>query len=304
MKICLWLLKNWRCLCTMKNMFSDTHFHYKMATRERGVNGKEVLEALIARGTFFAQDIGTHCDDVQARYEAIEEDIASLDKDAQEKAHKMIHYSAGIWPAEEAIKERETQVKRLEDEINAFEKRTGQKVISLGECGLDHHWNSEHEAEFDSDMIAAEKEMFEMQLELAKKLSLPVIVHSRDAASDTIDCIKRVGYDKGIIHCYSYGIEEARIFLDRGWYISFSGSITYTKKRNMEDMRALLRFVPKERLLLETDAPYLAPVPLRGSVNNPVNVSHTYQFCADMRLEKAEELSEAVDANIRALYAL
>ncbi len=285
-------------------MFSDTHFHYKMATRERGVDGKAVLSALLARNTFFAQDIGTHCDDIESRVSAIEEDISLLAEDEQDKARSMMFYSAGIWPAEEAIREREKQVKILEEQILSTQERFGKKIVSLGECGLDHHWNSEHESEFDSDMIAAEKEMFELQLLLAKKLDLPVIVHSRDAASDTIECIKRVGYDRGIIHCYSYGIDEARVFLDRGWYISFSGSITYTKKSKMEGMRALLRYVPSDRILLETDAPYLAPVPLRGSVNTPVNVEHTYQYCADMRMEKVEDLSETVDNNIRALYRL
>ena len=98
-------------------MFSDTHFHYKMATRERGVDGKAVLSALLARNTFFAQDIGTHCDDIESRVSAIEEDISLLAEDEQDKARAMMFYSAGIWPAEEAIREREKQVKILEEQI-------------------------------------------------------------------------------------------------------------------------------------------------------------------------------------------
>lgn len=140
-----------------------------------------------------------------------------------------------------------------------------------------------------------------MQLELARKLDLPVIVHSRDAFEGTLGCIKDVNYNRGIIHCYSYGIEEARAFLDQGWYISFSGSITYTKKAKMDEMKALLRYVPKDRFLLETDSPYLAPVPMRGKTNTPLFIEYTYNFasealsitpeqCAAMVLENAKEL--------------
>ena len=87
---------------------------------------------------------------------------------------------------------------------------------------------------------------------------LPVIVHSRDAFEDTLECINNIGYHNGIIHCYSYGIEEARTFLDLGWYIALGGGITYTKKSKLEQMQELIRFIPSDRLLTETDAPYLA----------------------------------------------
>ena len=141
-----------------------------------------------------------------------------------------------------------------------------------------------------------------MQLNLAREMKLPSIIHSRDAFDDTLACIKRVGNHDGIIHCYSYGLEEAKKFLDLGWYISFSGSVTYTKKSKMEDMLALLRYVPEDRILCETDSPYLAPVPLRGQACSPVFVEHTYRFIADARGMTAEELSETVDRNIENLF--
>ena len=143
-----------------------------------------------------------------------------------------------------------------------------------------------------------------MQLELARRLNLPMIVHSRDAFEDSLDCIKNVGYNNGIIHCYSYGIEEARKFLDLGWYIAFGGGTTYTKKAKMDQMMELLRFIPDDRILCETDAPYLAPVPFRGQSNTPVLVEHVYNFIAGARNCTAEELSNLVDDNIRTLFKL
>lgn len=153
-------------------------------------------------------------------------------------------------------------------------------------------------------MFDAERELFEMQLEYAKELNLPVIIHSRDAFQDTLDCIKNVGYDNGIIHCYSYGVEEAKAFLDRGWYISFSGGVTYTKKSKMEAMKELLLLIPEDRILLETDSPYLAPVPLRGQMNTPVNVEHTYKYIAEIRGVEVEKLSDTVDSNVKTLFKL
>ena len=141
-----------------------------------------------------------------------------------------------------------------------------------------------------------------MQLEFAKELKLPVIIHSRDAFEDTLDCLKNVGYHNGIVHCYSYGIEEAKKFLDLGWYIAFGGATTYTKKAKLDDMKALLQFVPEDRFLCETDAPYLAPVPFRGQSNNPVLVEEVYKFIAQLRGTTPEALSELVDENIDTLF--
>ena len=145
------------------------------------------------------------------------------------------------------------------------------------------------ESDFDTETYKGERELFEAQLELARELKLPVIVHSRDAFEDTLDCLKNVGYDKGIIHCYSYGIEEARAFLDRGWYIAFGGAVTYNKKAKLEAVKELLRFVPSDRFLCETDAPY---------------VEHVYNFIAEVRGMSPEELSNLVDENIKGLFGI
>ena len=294
-------------------MFSDTHFHFKMMTTERGVNGVEVLSTMAQRSCFFGLDIGTHYDDLAERQACVENAIAGIaDSGLAAKARNFMYFSAGIWPDVEAIHDRENQMKKLRESILAADASSDQdtlhrKIVAVGECGIDHHWNPSGEdgrceSNFDTDTYQGERELFEAHLELAKDLKLPVIVHSRDGFEDTLDCLKNVGYDNGIIHCYSYGIDEARAFLDRGWYIAFGGAITYNKKAKLEAVKELLRFVPADRFLCETDAPYLAPVPLRGTVNTPVNVEHVYNFAAEVRGTTTEALSNLVDENITKLF--
>ena len=294
-------------------MFSDTHFHFKMMTTERGVNGVEVLTAMARRSTFFGLDIGTHCDDLAERQACVEASLAGIaDSRLAACARNFMYFSAGIWPDVGAIHDRDNQMKKLKESILAAAESGDQdtlhrKVIAVGECGIDHHWNPSGEdgrceSDFDEQTYRGERELFEAHLELARELALPVIVHSRDGFEDTLDCLKNVGYDNGIIHCYSYGIDEARAFLDRGWYIAFGGAITYNKKAKLEAVKELLRFVPEDRFLCETDAPYLAPVPLRGTVNTPVNVEHVYNFAADVRGVTPEALSATVDDNIKRLF--
>ena len=249
-------------------------------------------------------DIGTSCDDLLPRKEAVARAVSGILPEFRPSAEHMIHYSAGIWPDVVSIRDRMRRVDILEEQI-----RGDGSITALGECGLDHHWNPSGEDgrcadDFDSDMYDAEKELFEMQLKLARNLELPVIVHSRDAFADTFEVIKKTGYDNGIIHCFSYGLEEAEHFLERGWYISFSGSVTYTKHSKMDDMRSLIRYIPDDRILCETDAPYLAPVPVRGQPNTPLFVEHTYKFIADIRGIPVGQLCDTVDNNCRTLFKL
>jgi TatD DNase family protein len=275
-----------------------------MMTEERGLDGVEVLTQLASRDCFFGLDIGTKAGDLTARKQAVEKCIAAMaDPRLADKARSLIYFSAGIWPDVDSIKDRENQVKLLRESI------TPESIIAVGECGLDHHWNPSGEdgrceEDFDQQVYQGERELFQMQIELARELQLPVIVHSRDAFSDTLDCIKNCGYDNGIIHCYSYGIDEARAFLDRGWYIALGGGITYTKKSKLEAMEELIRFIPDDRLLTETDAPYLAPVPFRGQANSPALVEYVFNYIAQVRGLSPQALSTLVDENIRRLFKL
>lgn len=290
-------------------MFSDTHFHFNILEEE---SRQSVLEQMAANNTFFGMDIGTHCDDL-ARRQKLALDVISkiVDEDKKKKAFDMYYFSAGIWPAPEAIRDRKNQIIELERQLKAALDNPNhfyKKVVAIGECGLDHHWNPSGvdgrcESDFDQELFDGEKEMFLMQLDLAKKYSLPVVVHSRDAFEGTVECLKDACYDNGIIHCYSYGVEEAKVFLDRGWYLAFGGGVTYTKKSKMDEMIELLRYVPSDRLLMETDAPYLAPVPFRGQKNTPLLIEHSYKFVADARGISVDSLNETVDSNIRKLFS-
>ena len=293
-------------------MFSDTHFHYRTMTSTSQVNGQEVLEELAKRDCKFALDIGTRSDDLLERQALLEKTIAQIqDLKLAEKVRKYLYFSAGIWPDMDSIHNRFDCIKELEEQIqkanSGDEDILHRRVVAIGEGGIDHHWNpagvdGRCEEDFDRKTYRAERELFELQLQLAKKMDLPFIVHSRDGFEDTLDCIKNAGWNKGIIHCYSYGLEEAKAFLDLGWYISLSGSVTYTKKKNMEAMEELIKYIPSDRLLCETDAPYLAPVPERGTVNTPVKVEHTYAFVSQIRGISKEELSDLVDKNVKVLF--
>lgn len=273
----------------------------------------EILSELAKRDSFFALDIGTHCDDLLSRQKLVDSSLSQiLDLEIRTKARDLIYFSAGIWPAPEAIKNRFEQMKILEEQIQLgrnLNNELSKKIIAIGECGLDHHWNPSGvdgrcENDFDQELYDGEKEMFKMHLELSQRINLPVIVHSRDAFEGTVECIRDVGYDNGIIHCYSYGLEEAKVFLDRGWYLAFGGGVTYTKRSKMNQMIELLQYVPADRFLLETDAPYLAPVPFRGKSNSPLLIENTYKFIADIRGIEVEELSSIVDKNIKTLFEL
>lgn len=294
-------------------MFSDTHFHFHMMVTERGLNGAEILTQLANRNFKFGLDIGTRCDDLERRQQCVEKTIAQMDDfDAAHKARQFMYFSAGIWPDVNEIHNRNAAVETLKQSILAANQSNDQdtlnrKIVAIGECGLDHHWNPSGadgrcESDFDEATYTGERELFQMQLELAKQMNLPVIVHSRDAFEDSLDCLKNVGYHNGIIHCYSYGIQEARKFLDLGWYIALGGGTTYTKKAKMAEMEELIRFIPDDRLLCETDAPYLAPVPFRGQSNTPFLVEHVYNFIAQIRGLSPVELSELVDNNINNLF--
>ena len=241
-------------------MFSDTHFHFKMMTTERGIDGTEVLEALAKRDCKFALDIGTRCDDLIEREAVVEKAISQIKNSSYaDKARKFMYFSAGIWPDVSEIHNRFNAVKKLEESIQAVNSSSdadilNRKVIAIGEGGLDHHWNpsgadGRTESDFDEKTSEGERELFMMQLELAKKYELPFIVHSRDAFEQSVECIKQTGYHNGIIHCYSYGIEKARVFLDLGWYIAFGGGVTYTKKAKMDDMKKLLQFVDRKSVV-------------------------------------------------------
>jgi TatD DNase family protein len=159
-------------------------------------------------------------------------------------------------------------------------------VVAVGECGLDHHQEQPDKA--------GERELFEAHIALAARFDLPLIVHSRNAPRETMAILRDHPGIRGIIHCYSYGVEEARVFLDLGYHISFAGNLTYKKSDNL---RETLCFVPDDRLLLETDSPFLAPQSRRGQTCRVEFIAETYALAAELRGIDLETLKELIATN-------
>ena len=166
------------------------------------------------------------------------------------------------------------------------------KVIGIGETGLDFHYDHSPRAE--------QAASFRSHAAAARETGLPLIVHTRGADPETIEILHEGRLTNGVIHCFSTGRELAEKALEFGFYISLSGIVTF---KNAEDLRATVRDLPLDRLLIETDAPYLAPVPLRGRPNEPAFITHTAAFVADLKGVTIEQLAAVTSANFFRLFS-
>ena len=158
-------------------------------------------------------------------------------------------------------------------------------VAAVGEIGLDYHYSPETRA--------AQCELFARQLELARSLDLPVVIHTRDADDDTLGLLREIP-SRGIIHCFTGTPRFCRDLLDLGFMISISGIVTF---RAAENVRESALVVPDDRILIETDSPFLAPVPMRGNANEPAFIVHTARFLADLRNTQVEDFARLTTAN-------
>ena len=164
------------------------------------------------------------------------------------------------------------------------------KVLAVGEIGLDYH--------YDFSPREKQREVFAEQLRLAKEAGKPVIIHTREAWQDTVGLVREYGTAEGIMHCFTGGPEEAREALGLGFHVSFAGMVTFPKA---EAIRAAAALVPDERLLVETDAPYLAPVPHRGKRNEPAFLVETVRRLAEIRECEAAHIARVTSANFERL---
>ncbi|MDV7210321.1 TatD family hydrolase [Azotobacter beijerinckii] len=168
------------------------------------------------------------------------------------------------------------------------------RVIAIGETGLDYHYQPES--------AALQQQAFRLHLEAARLTGKPLIVHTRAARADTLDLLREAALPQaGVLHCFTEDWEMARAALDLGFYISLSGIVTF---RNAEALREVARRVPADRLLVETDAPWLAPVPHRGKPNLPQYVREVAEFLAELRGIPFETLAEQTTGNFRRLFPL
>lgn len=220
---------------------------------------------------------------------SIGESIGAADRAANiAAAHPgFVYHTAGIHPHDAA----EFDESR---DIEAIRRHVAAGAVAVGECGLDYH--------YDHSPRDAQRRAFESQLRLAGELQRPVVVHSREADDDISDMISAAAAAgvRGVLHCFTGTHAVAETALAVGWYVSFSGIVTFKKWDDVE----LLRLVPDDRLLVESDAPYLAPVPMRGKRNEPAFVPRTIERLAAARETSIESIATQTAANTRRLFGL
>ncbi|MCI8759893.1 MAG: TatD family hydrolase [Clostridia bacterium] len=212
-------------------------------------------------------------------------------KKAVELANKydFIYATAGISPND--IPQTEEELWKMLDEIKKIAKQN-KKVVAIGEIGLDYYWNKNNKA--------LQKQVFMKQIEMANTFNLPIVIHTREAVMDTLEILKKNEVIcKGVFHCCPLNYELVKEALKLGFYISFAGPVTFKNSKNADE---IIGFVPFERMLIETDSPYLSPEPLRGKRNDPRNVKYIAQKIADARNITLEEVAEFTYENAKRIF--
>ena len=252
-------------------MIFDTHAHYD--AHQFDADRHEVLTALPEKGVELVVNPG--CDEESSRM--------SIELAAR---YDYI-YSAVGWHPEEWEKWDAQSIHTLRELCKA------PKVVAIGEIGLDYYWDKEHKE--------IQKEMLLAQLKLAQELDLPVIIHDREAHEDSLDTVSCFPGIRGVFHCYSGSAEMAKILVRDGWYLGFDGPITF---KNNKKAAEVLSVVPMERILLETDSPYMAPVPHRGKRCDSSLIPHMAEKVAEVKGLTPEEVLRITNANGRRLFGL
>ncbi|MBI0067968.1 MULTISPECIES: TatD family hydrolase [unclassified Snodgrassella] len=197
--------------------------------------------------------------------------------------HTNLFASVGVHP------EYQNSAEMSVDELVAAARHP--KVVGIGETGLDYHWCSGD--------LAWQHQRFSTHIQASNQTGLPLIIHTREAASDTLRLLRENQAQQGVIHCFTEDTAFAKAILDLGFYISFSGIVTFKNARQIQEA---CRYVPLDRILVETDAPYLAPVPKRGKQNEPAYVRYTAEFVAQLRGDSITSIEEATTANTYRLF--
>lgn len=249
--------------------FIDSHFHI-LQSANRGFDPANVVSSASDSGLQGGMDIAVDLEQIDRRREYCAE-------------HPGFGYSIGLYPSFSTDQDRTHLLHRLEEELNR--RKADRLLWALGEIGMDFHWD------YGTEELQAE--LFYAQLELASKAGLPVVIHNREADEAILSVLKSRPVE-GIMHCFSSDQDVMKKFLDLGIYISFAGNLTF---KNAVNIQEAARAVPLDRVLFETDAPYLTPVPHRGKPNQPENVRYVYEFFSQLRKIPMKDLSEIVREN-------
>lgn len=251
----------------------DTHAHYddKAFDEDR----EELLLSLPARGIGRVVNVGSSLDSCKKTLELMD-------------SYDYIYGAIGIHPGDTA--------ELTEVDMDWLKARCSHgKCVAVGEIGLDYYWD-EPEREI-------QKKWFVRQLELARQVKKPVIIHSREAARDTADILtaERAGEIGGVIHCYSYTKESAKVYLDMGFFFGIGGVLTF---KNARKLKEAVEHIPMDRIVIETDSPYLAPVPNRGKRNTSLNLPYVVTAMAQIKGLDEEEIRKITWDNALRLYRM
>lgn len=254
----------------MYNNIFDTHAHYDDKRFSEDIDN--VLTALPAVGICGIVNCATDINSCKKSLEMAEK-------------YDYIYFAAGIHPHEAEACEK--------DFINELRKYTShKKCVAIGEIGLDYH--------YDFSPREIQREVFEKQLILAKELDLPVIIHDREAHGDTWELLKKYS-PKGIVHCFSGSAEMARDIVNLGMYIGLGGAVTF---KNAKKPVEVAKYVPIEKLVLETDCPYMSPVPFRGKRNDSRLISYTAEFIASIKEMSPQLLLDETRKNAETIFSI
>lgn len=251
--------------------YFDTHAHYE--DKKFDEDRKEILNKIYEFGVTKYVNIGCN---IETSKKSIE--LA--------KQYKFIYATVGIHPEE--INE-----KTYKQEIEKIKQLTKEeKVVAIGEIGLDYYWNKENKE--------LQKEVFIKQIEIANNLNIPIVIHTRDAIQDMVDIIrKKIIKTKAVLHCCPFNIELIKAGLENGLYIAFGGTSTFKNSKNSAEM---IKLVPMENILIETDSPYLAPEPKRGTRNDSRNLKYIVEKIAQVKESTPEEIAEITYKNAEKFY--
>ncbi len=251
-------------------MIFESHGHYDDESFD--LDREEVINSLVQNGIEYVVNVGASIETTKKTLELTEK-------------YPFFYGAVGVHP-NEAMELNEDNFLWLK------EVSCNPKVVAIGEIGLDYYWD-------DPDR-ETQKAWFIRQIELAKEVNLPMIIHSRDAAKDTYDILcERGGKVGGVIHCFSYAKEMAERFLDLGFYIGIGGVVTFN---NAKKLKEAVKYIPLERILLETDCPYLSPVPNRGKRNSSLNLTYIAREIASIKEVCYEEVVEVTSKNAKHLF--
>lgn len=252
-------------------MMIDTHAHYDDRAFEE--DRDDVLRGLAARGVHRVINSGSSLEACRRTMELMEQ-------------YPFVYGSLGIHPCDTA--------ELTEDDMDWLARQSRHdKCVAIGEIGLDYYW--------DEPERQLQRKWFARQLRLAREVGLPVVIHSRDAAQDTLD-LMRAGHAEeigGVIHCYSYSRELARDFLNMGFYFGIGGVVTFKNGRKLKET---VEYLPMDRILLETDSPYLSPVPHRGRRNDSGNLPLVVAKIAEIKGMAEDEVERITTENALRLY--